>query len=222
MKIMPALLDTDPEDMSAELARLTPFFKSFQIDVMDGIFVPDETVQLEEIKSVVEEYPDIIIDFHLMVEDWNHELDILETFYDSNIRYVLIHAKTNPPADVFTEQLSDQYRLGLVVNPEEEIKTIVQKYDLSHIPAIQIMTVVPGKQGQPFISESLNKIEQLRDVGYKSDIIIDGAVNAKTLPVILGKKYVPDYAGAGSFLTRAKNLDEAISSLDTTAGVSRA
>lgn len=218
---MPAPLEETPEGLQTQLTNLTPYFKSFQIDIADGIFVPNETVQLEEVKAVVEGFPDIVIDFHLMVEDWNHELDILETFYDSNIRYVLIHSKTNPPVDVFTEQLSDHYRLGLVINPEEEIETIVQKYNLSHIPAIQIMTVVPGKQGQPFIEKSLNKIEQLRIAGYKSDIIIDGAVNDKTLPVILGKKFVPDYAGIGSFLTKTKDLDKAIETLDSTPSLIR-
>lgn len=221
MKIMPAPLELTVEDLRIQLVRLTPYFKSFQIDVADGEFVPNKTVQLEEIASVLPLFPDIVVDFHLMVNDWNRELDSIDAMIDTTVRYVLIHSKTDPAPEVFTN-VPENYRLGLVINPDEDVETIVQKYDLSQIPAIQIMTVIPGKQGQPFIESSLNKIEQLRRAGYKLDIIIDGAVNTKTLPLILSRTFVPDYAGIGSFLTKSKNLAKTISELDATEGVTRA
>jgi hypothetical protein len=56
---------------------------------------------------------------------------------------------------------------------------------------------------------------KIRVAGYKSDIIIDGAVNAATLPIILGKRFKPDYAGIGSFLTKTANLEQAIKMLDS-------
>jgi len=70
------------------------------------------------------------------------------------------------------------------------------------------MSVTPGVQGNPFLEETLNKIEQLRLLGYRKEIFLDGAVNEKTIPVILSKKYQPDFICPGSYLTKTKSLEE--------------
>jgi pentose-5-phosphate-3-epimerase len=70
------------------------------------------------------------------------------------------------------------------------------------------MSVNPGFQGSPFLPEMLNKIEQLRNIGYRKEIFLDGAVNEKTISVILSKKYRPDFICPGSYLTKAKDLEK--------------
>ena len=80
------------------------------------------------------------------------------------------------------------------------------------------MSVNPGKQGSPFIPETLKKIEQLRLLGYRSKIFLDGGVNDQTLPLILNQKYLPDVLCPGSFLTRAKDLEKNIKFLKNSTG----
>jgi ribulose-phosphate 3-epimerase len=152
MKIMPAPLEQSAEDLQKQLERLTPYFNSYQIDIADGIFVPNKTVQLREIAWVLKEFPDIIIDFHLMVQDWQRALETIDELDGVHIRYVLIHSKTNPPAEAF--KIPHRYKMGMVINPDERIETIQAKYDLSFVQSIQIMTVTPGFQGQAFIEDS--------------------------------------------------------------------
>ena len=70
------------------------------------------------------------------------------------------------------------------------------------------MSVVPGVQGNPFLPDTLKKIQQLRMLGYKPNIFLDGAVNDKTLPIINKLKYKPDVICPGSFLAKAKDLEK--------------
>ncbi len=67
------------------------------------------------------------------------------------------------------------------------------------------MSIHPGPQGSPFIPQTLNKIDQLRQKNYRKKILLDGAVNQKTLPQILNKKNKPDVLCIGSFLTKAED-----------------
>lgn len=216
---MPAPLEDSAEMLFDQFQRLTPYFKSFQVDIADGKFVDNETLSIQDAKGVLSEFPGVTVDFHLMVTDWQYAIDVIETIDRVTVRYVLVHSKTNPPTKIFESRSINSFSVGLVINPDEEIDTIKQKYDLSKVPAIQIMTVYPGKQGQPFVKESLNKIDQLRIAGYKSDIFIDGAVNPDTIPSILSRKFSPDYAGIGSYLTRARNIQEAVNTLSAMEGV---
>ena len=76
------------------------------------------------------------------------------------------------------------------------------------------MSVTPGVQGNPFLPKTLNKIEQLRDLGYRKKIFLDGAVNDKTIPIINKLKYKPDVICPGSFLTKAKDLEKNVKYLE--------
>jgi pentose-5-phosphate-3-epimerase len=69
------------------------------------------------------------------------------------------------------------------------------------------MSVNPGRQGQPFLLETLKKIEQLRLLGYRNKIFLDGGINEKTIPEILAQKFLPDVLCPGSFLTKADEKD---------------
>ena len=76
------------------------------------------------------------------------------------------------------------------------------------------MAIYPGAQGSAFMPETLQKIEQLRNANYRSSIFLDGAVNGETLPVILGKKYQPDFVCPGSYFSRAENVEEKVRKME--------
>jgi ribulose-phosphate 3-epimerase len=70
--------------------------------------------------------------------------------------------------------------IGLVLNPSTPAKVLDQH--LGSIQAVMFMGVVPGKQGQQFIPETLKKIKEFKDKNTKHFIEVDGAVNNETLP----------------------------------------
>jgi len=210
MQICPSILEPTAESLFRTINRLSPFYKYFQIDIADGIFVPNKTVQIEEIKDTLNKdslYKDCLFDFHLMVSDFKSDINKLNELKKIiNIKNIFIHYSAIDHLKFKIENLSD-IPIGLTLNPQDQVSDLTSHYALDAIPRLQIMSVTPGVQGNPFLPDTLNKIEQLRVLGYKSKIFLDGAVNDKTLSVINNLKYKPDVICPGSFLTKAKDLE---------------
>lgn len=214
MQIIPAVLEKNPEDFTKQINKLSPYFNHFQIDIADGKFVPNTTVQIEDIISAIEQYNNIaikqlIFDFHLMVQDYEAGIKLLAQQQQITIKNVFIHYSLFPKYEILDARYSP-ITIGLVINPQDQIEDLARQYDLKKIKAIQIMSIDPGFQGQPFLPDTLNKIEQLRNLSYGNKIYLDGAVNEKTIPVILSKKFKPDILCVGSFFTKAESLTKNI------------
>lgn len=211
MKTIPSILEKDTVSLFYQINKLAPYFSRFQIDIADGIFVPNKTVQIEEITKHLSSYQlqttnyQLSFDFHLMVKDYKTEINKLKTLNKIiKINLILIHFSATTNYELLTTNYS--FTIGLTLNPQDQVDDLARQYKLKQIPSIQIMSVIPGLQGNPFIPETLNKIEQLRLHGYRDNIFLDGAVNEKTVPIILAKKYQPDFVCPGSYLTKAKDL----------------
>jgi pentose-5-phosphate-3-epimerase len=205
MQVVPSILEKNPQDLFYQINRLSPYFSRFQIDIADGIFVPNKTVQIEEIKDSLNK--DSYFDFHLMVKNYEDHIKKINGLKNIiNIKNVFIHFDLLPNYQLLTTNYT--LPIGLTINPQDQIDDLAYRYDIKQISSIQIMSVTPGAQGNPFLPETLNKIEQLRDIGYRKDIFLDGAINEKTISVILSKKYKPDFICPGSYLTKTKTLKE--------------
>jgi len=208
MKTVPTLLTLDRFELSDQLELFQPYYDRIQIDVADGILVPNVTTQIDELtelasQGLVEIDSKMTFDFHLMVKNFKAEFEKIDQLIEQNISVntVLINAGLHPKKDTLSENRN--FSIGLDISPSTEIDDIAFHYDLSQIKHIQIMTVEPGYQGSPFLPEMLNKITQLRDHHYSGEILIDGGVNSKTIPTIQSHKNQPDIICIGSFLTKA-------------------
>ncbi|MBI3366061.1 hypothetical protein HY041_00335, partial [Candidatus Roizmanbacteria bacterium] len=150
-------------------------------------------------------------------QDYKKEIDKLERLKNYiNIKTVLIHTSLFLNYSLLPKTYP-QFSFGLVLNPEDSVKTIKLNYEFEKIPLIQIMSVHPGAQGNPFIAESLKKVEQLRRANYRNKIALDGAINDKTIPLILKYKFLPDILCPGSFLTKADKLNKRVNYLENLA-----
>ncbi|MDO9027469.1 MAG: hypothetical protein Q7U68_01215, partial [Candidatus Roizmanbacteria bacterium] len=203
MKTIPSILEKDATSLFYQINKLALYFPRFQIDIADGIFVPNKTVQIEEImKHVTCNTKHVTFDFHLMVKDYGKEIKKLEELKKIiKINYVFIHlfAITNyQSASWRTITNFSSFPIGLVLNPQDQVDDLARQYHLKEIPFVQIMSVNPGFQGSPFLPETLTKVERLRQLGYRKEIFLDGAINKKTIPIILSKKYQPDFICPGS------------------------
>ena len=134
------------------------------------------------------------------------------------IKNILIHFSLNPKIQLLTFNFQP-FKFGLVLNPKDSVESLVKNHALFKLEAVQIMSVNPGFQGSVFIPETLTKIQQLRQLGYRKSILLDGGINDKSLPQILELKYKPDILTIGSFLTKANNLSKKITYLKSLAVV---
>ena len=218
MNVIPTLLTTTREEFIQQLHLFQKPFPRLQLDIADGILVPNKTVQIEEIIEMIENNEvniaeDTSFDFHLMVQSYATELQKIQKIAEKNIKIgvILINAKLKPDIKALTAQYP-QLTIGLDINPEVNITVVEQQYNLSEIKAIQIMSVNPGFQGSPFLPEVLEKIVQLKNNDYRFPIFMDGGINGNTIPVIMAKEHRPDFLCIGSYLTKAGDqLEERIS-----------
>lgn len=210
---MPAPLTDSTDELKRLMKDLTPYFNYFQIDITDGIFVPSKTLTIQQVSQVLTSlHPDLkknlMFDFDLMVDDFNSAIQsLLELQKTINIKNIFIHisALRNQPIPN-----REEFTIGVAIDTFDDLTALSGYYDINSISVIQIMTVVPGFQGSPFQEKELNKIDWLRNNGYRNDIFIDGGVNDKTIPRILSRANKPDFAGIGSFLTKAPNIKERV------------
>lgn len=143
------------------------------IDIMDGHFVPNITFGFDTVNAIGNMLPR---DFHLMVEYPGDAIDSLK-FYEDDV--VTFHIESKGDVSKLIKKLQDKHvKVGLAINPETSIKSIQQYLD--DIDHILVMTVVPGFAGQPFVSGSHDKIEELAGLLDKRNLSItigvDGAI----------------------------------------------
>lgn len=217
MNVVPALLEQDVEVQKKQLLSLSRYYSRFQIDIADNVFVPNRTTQIDELlnSSFFNIAGGVLFDFHLMVADPIKHIEAIKLLPKKRVGTVLIHYSVFPSYSDL-KRLYPTLRFGLVLNPEDEVSSVPEEL-IFHLPSLQIMTIVPGFQGSSFIEKLLIKIEQARKREYRGEILIDGSVNEKTIPIILSKEYKPDILGIGSFLTKAspKMLRERVEYLTT-------
>ncbi|OGK62915.1 hypothetical protein A2446_00130 [Candidatus Roizmanbacteria bacterium RIFOXYC2_FULL_38_9] len=225
MQIIPTILESSSQDIINQITRLSPYFDTFQIDIIDGIFAPNKTPSVAELLDTIKQNlkqtgfqlltNNLIFDFHLMTEDFEKEIDRIGALSKYiHIRNILVHIDLSPNYRLLMNTFPN-FSFGPVINSEDNVYEVMESYDINTFPFIQFMTVHIGSQGNPFIAQVLKKIEQLKRAGYRGKIFLDGSVNEETLALIMTKTYRPDVLCIGSYLTRSTDLENRVSKLQS-------
>lgn len=160
----------------------------FHIDVMDGKFVEKNTYKrMLEISTYIKRISNLPLDVHFMVEDIKtaiNEFSILEP----NIMTFHFEACKNREEvfEIIKYIKENNSKVGISVKPNTEIEEIYEF--LPYVHQCLIMTVEPGKGGQTFLSQTLEKISKLKkfidDNNLEVDIEVDGGINLITAPKV--------------------------------------
>ena len=173
------------------------------IDYMDGIFVDNKEFTIEEIKTL-SKISTKKLDIHIMAE--NPE-PIIQELKDLNIEYITIHYEINKPLDKIINLIHNQgYKCGISIKPKTDPKNIIEY--LEKIDLVLIMSVEPGKGGQKFIPDVLNKIKELKQNNLI--IEIDGGINDTNIEEL---KNIVDIVVVGSYITNSSDYNEQINNL---------
>lgn len=219
MKTVPTLLTTTSSEFIAQMNTFQRYYDRIQLDIADGNLVPNTTTQIDDILQVISEhqvtiFPNITFDFHLMVQDYETELEKIVKIQEQNVKVNTVLINASHEVNIGKLNNSYTFSIGLDIFPDTSIDTLAHRYDLDYVPNVQIMTVNPGFQGSPFLPQMLQKIEQLRVQDYRGEILIDGGVNSMSLPTIISQEYTPDIICIGSYLTKAgKDLERRVNEL---------
>jgi ribulose-phosphate 3-epimerase len=172
--------------LSADFARLADEVAAvagadwLHVDVMDGHFVPNLTLGLPVVESLLR-VTDIPMDCHLMIDDpgrW------APGYAEAGAYNVTFHAEaTDDPAAVARDIRAAGANAGLSVKPGTPLEPYLEI--LRSFDTLLVMSVEPGFGGQSFIPEVLGKVATARrlvDSGELKILVeIDGGINAETI-----------------------------------------
>jgi ribulose-phosphate 3-epimerase len=179
--IAPSILSADFTTLGDEIRNVEAAGADWiHIDVMDGHFVPNITMGPFIVRAV-NKVTDLPLDVHLMIENPDQ---YIPDFAQAGADWISVHAETCPHLNRTIDLIkSFNCRAGVVLNPATSLSTI--EWVLEYIDFMLLMSVNPGFGGQSFISNTIEKTQQLKQMidnkGLSTLIQIDGGVNEKTI-----------------------------------------
>jgi ribulose-phosphate 3-epimerase len=179
LQISPSILTADFARLADELARIADADWA-HIDVMDNHFVPNLTLGLPVVESLVRASP-VPIDTHLMIEQPDRWAP---AYAEAGARNVTFHLEAaDAPVRLAREIRRLGARAGVALRPAtpfEPIADLLGEFDM-----VLVMTVEPGFGGQKFLETCLPKVRRAREAvsrtGLDVWVQVDGGVSAETI-----------------------------------------
>ncbi|MFO8052686.1 MAG: ribulose-phosphate 3-epimerase [Candidatus Omnitrophota bacterium] len=198
--IVPALLSQDKEKMQEMLNICSNFAELVQIDIMDGKFVPSQSITTQELVQLKINTPN---ELHLMV---NNPFAWIEPASQIGSKRIIFHLETEiDHKKLITDIRKSGMEAGVSLNPEtkiEKLKPIINQIDL-----VLFMSVNPGFYGAAFIPEVLEKIKKFKKIWPDKKTAIDGGVKESNFLKI--KNIGLDYICIGSAILKSENPKQA-------------
>lgn len=150
------------------------------IDVMDAHFVPNLTLGLPIVESLLKA-TSVPLDCHLMIEDPDRWAI---GYAEAGAYNVTVHVEAAADPVALAKNLrAAGAKAGLSVKPGTPLEDHLDT--LKHYDTLLIMSVEPGFGGQSFIPEVLDKVRTARrlvDTGHLTVLVeIDGGINTATI-----------------------------------------
>lgn len=151
----------------------------FQIDVMDGHFVPNISMGPAVVRAC-RRATQRVLDVHLMISNPDA---YLEQFQESGADSITVHIEACPDIHQTIARIRNLgCQVGVALNPASALELIEPVLEM--VDLVLVMTVNPGFAGQSFIPETVNKIESLQGLldskGLSKHIQVDGGINPHT------------------------------------------
>ncbi|HYF05238.1 MAG TPA: hypothetical protein VEA59_03625 [Patescibacteria group bacterium] len=198
--IIPSILEKTVEDFETIFRKVStiPEIDRIHVDFCDGVFVDNTTMTIDDLTQLSPAYS---WEAHLMVKQPDNFLDYKLPGFDS----VIIHYEAYPSEDihqVLRGIAAAGLKVGMAINPETPV-TVLGNY-LEGISFAVIMAIHPGRQGNPFIEQTYERVRLAKELYPSMQIEIDGSVNKLTIGKL--KQCGADVLNCGSSLVKQPNI----------------
>jgi ribulose-phosphate 3-epimerase len=188
----PAGVQLCPSVLSADFTRLGEQVRAVeaagarrvQVDVMDGVFVPNITMG-PLIVEAVRRVSSMLLETHLMIVQPERHI---EAFAEAGADLIIVHQEAAVHLHRTVQQIKQLGKqAGVALNPATPL--VMLEEILEYVDLVLIMTVNPGYGGQEFIPSMLPKIRRLREQiqarGLACLIEVDGGIHPATAPQVV-------------------------------------
>lgn len=211
--IAPSILNSDFLELGDTLEMINHSDADWvHLDVMDGSFVPNISfgIPIVEAAKRITKKP---LDVHLMIVNPEKYID---GFRKAGADLINIHYEACKEKDlksILREIKDSGARPALAINPDTPVKYI---FDFAeYIDMVLIMSVFPGFGGQKFITETYNRVMELKQFFIQNQlntlIQVDGGVSLDNISKL--KSVGVDVMVVGSVIFKAESPTKTISKL---------
>ena len=181
IKVAPSILAADVLNMERDVRRMLDAGADLiHVDVMDAHFVPNLSYGPAVVAALSKRFPEAPLDVHLMMDNPS---DYLRVFAEAGAWGITIHTEIDGDIAGMLRTIHDLgVRTGLSLKPATPASAVKELLPLCDM--VLVMTVEPGFGGQKFQSAMLDKLRELRKMGYQGLLEADGGVSLANLPML--------------------------------------
>jgi ribulose-phosphate 3-epimerase len=192
IRIVPTILTDDPATLEKLVGQAEGFTDSAQVDIMDGKFVPSNSVSCSQVAAVKIK---IAWEAHLMVL---HPENCVADFHRAGAKKITFHYEATPsPGKIIKLIRGLGLKVGLAINPETPISTFTPL--VKDVDSVLFLAVHPGFYGAAFLPEVLDKIKAFRSDYPDTETGIDGGVKEDNIVKIARSGVDVIYIGSALF-----------------------
>ncbi len=203
VKLFPSILAADLNRFGEQIREAEEAgVDGFHVDVMDGHFVPNLSYGPNVARAVRKTSP-LFMEIHLMVE---HPEQWTDDFCAAGANRLIAHVESS--CDIWRWMKAvraARLEVGLGVSPSTSAGALAPY--LGQLDLALVMTVVPGRGGQPFLDEMLPKVTQvqamLKEARSGADVEVDGGINPLSAQLTVGAGASALVAGTAVFAAPA-------------------
>jgi ribulose-phosphate 3-epimerase len=210
-RVAPSILAANFNHLEKDILMLNESEADFiHCDIMDGVFVPNISFGIpivEHVKKLAKKP----LDVHLMIINPDN---YIKAFADAGTSWLTVHYETCAHLHRTVQAIKEAgMKASVCLNPHTPISVLEDI--IAELDMVLLMSVNPGFGGQQFITNTCNKVSQLKDLLKEKNpeclIEVDGGVNYETGKMLLDAG--TDVLVAGSFIFGSENPKEIISRL---------
>ena len=176
-KIVPAVLVDSKEEYLKKIAIIRQLTNRFQLDIIDGQYVDNRTIQLSDISRPT----DLNMDVHLMVNDPKQFVEQAILLHANNIIIQIECCENIMP---LLERIKKSgLRAGIAINPETDLKVLKPYAEI--IDHVLIMGYPAGFAGQKLNPIVFDRLKDAREMLPAAEIGLDGGVSASNAKKVL-------------------------------------
>ncbi|MFC2096673.1 ribulose-phosphate 3-epimerase [Bacteroidota bacterium] len=209
--ISPSLLSADFGNLQRDIEMVNNSEADwFHLDIMDGVFVPNISYGIPVIKAI-KKYAKKPLDAHLMIIDPDR---YIEDFQKAGADILTVHYEACNHLHRTVQNIKSKgMKAGVSLNPHTPVHLL--KDIIADVDLVLIMSVNPGFGGQKFITNTIDKIKELKQLIKEKNsnalIEVDGGVDNTNAEKLIDAGC--DVLVAGSYIFGAEDQLETIKGL---------